>query len=542
MDNTNDTTSNDATNDGGNMEKEDSSTAKSVNDIDVVLENAKGRYDEYGRFVKNVQDENYFMDRFRHKTIVQPLAAVLVLTEYNRPVRGDVYHALHEIGVPYQNVKGFHKSGIRSFTLKFINKTWKNFAIDKVLQKFSQKYRLYSLVPEFTKVTVGEIPDEMTDEDVLSYLNLFGEFSSDNVVYLEDDMGRLTDERVYTGKNLLADLPSYAVLFGCNLTIRYRKQPYTCRMCGEQGHKSYECPNDPRNKGMRIGEIVNEVQDAETTNAVGAESPKDLESREGTDGSVQTQGAASSKHTSIVKSGWAAHVMNSDIRQRRMEYQMQRQGRDRFPLLPANNANNGSFPYWGREKEMRSQRVSTAMKVRNEKRQQVRQINRDPITRKLEQTQRIITDGNFGEKPADPLVVEKCLHELKDMITNENDSDNHEESFFDHAYVGSSSSIKQLFEYDMKLLSNCYDRSGRPGDTKISSPAFQRVVKDYLSGLEEKEKELSKKRNRASSDEVSPAKKAVGEDETHPLGEYQNDGVGNNNINIIDVNDLTGDE
>ena len=180
------------------------------------------------------------------------------------------------------------------------------------------------------------------------------------------------------------------------------------------------------------------------------------------------------------------------------------------------------------------------MKVRNEKRQQVRQINRDPITRKLEQTQRIITDGNFGEKPADPHVVEKCLHELKDMITNENDSDNHEESFFDHAYVGSSSSIKQLFEYDMKLLSNCYDRSGRPGDTKISSPAFQRVVKDYLSGLEEKE--LSKKRNRASSDEVSPAKKAVGEDETHPTGEYQNDGGGNNDINIIDVNDLTGDE
>ena len=106
---------------------------------------------------------------------------------------------------------------------------------------------------------------------------------------------------------------------------------------------------------MRIGEIVNEVQDAETTNAVGAESPKDLESREGTDGSVQTQEAASSKHTSIVKSGWAAHVMNSDIRQRRMEYQMQRQGRDRFPLLPANNANNGSFPYWGREKEMQGQ-------------------------------------------------------------------------------------------------------------------------------------------------------------------------------------------
>ena len=37
-------------------------------------------------------------------------------------------------------------------------------------------------------------------------------------------------------------------------------------------------------------------------------------------------------------------------------------------------------------------------------------------------------------------------------------------------------------------------------------------------------------------------KKAVGEDETHPTGEYQNDGGGNNDINIIDVNDLTGDE
>ena len=60
---------------------------------------------------------------------------------------------------------------------------------------------------------------------------------------------------------------------------------------------------------------------------------------------------------------------------------------------------------------------------------------------------------------------------------------------------GSPEAIQRLIDYDIQLLSNCAQRIGAPCGARLKSPAFQRIIKNFIGNLES--------RKRAADAEIS---------------------------------------
>ena len=108
-------------------------------------------------------------------------------------------------------------------------------------------YKFESCVQDLSKVTVGGLSWEISDSEVLKYLSNFGDFSRlpKDITYCKDGRGYWSGERVYTANNIAIEISSYSTVFGKLLTIRYKDQPPTCRLCDSRDHKGFDCPLNP---------------------------------------------------------------------------------------------------------------------------------------------------------------------------------------------------------------------------------------------------------------------------------------------------------
>ena len=220
-------------------------------DYDAVVEKLDGRYDAYGNFVKNASKFGFFLQKYAEKKRPRPYAVHITLSSWNMdadPQRDDLYDCLDKVNIPIDRVRGVEKCGKRTFLVDFYDTNWKRLAVNNITKNFSSKYRVYALVQDTIRITVGSLPHEVTDTEMIKFLREFGDVSPDvaDVIYKEDSRKRSTFERVYFAKNLEYDIPSYAPVYGYLLSFRYKDQPHTCRLCYERDHRAFQCPLNVR--------------------------------------------------------------------------------------------------------------------------------------------------------------------------------------------------------------------------------------------------------------------------------------------------------
>ena len=197
-----------------------------------------------GKLIKSAFGTDFFRNKFNGKKQPRPNAIHLMFLgeEYGRK-REHVHAYLEEIGVDFKCCVDINKIGQQSYILEFINIEWRRFAITNTLRSFGKKYKVYPLVPDTINVHVGSIPPYMSDKIVLQYLRCFGTFSDDpNDITVEEDEFKIsTGTRIYTSTDIVTHIPSYTWINGEQLTINYRHQPFTCRLCDRRGHKAKDC-------------------------------------------------------------------------------------------------------------------------------------------------------------------------------------------------------------------------------------------------------------------------------------------------------------
>ena len=90
-------------------------------------------------------------------------------------------------------------------------------------------------------IYLRDLPVEIEEEVVLSFLSGFGEVLSVNHCFFDDYPSVRNGNRV--AKVLLdRDIPQFAEVDGCNCRIWYPRQPPQCSVCKEFGHRAPACP------------------------------------------------------------------------------------------------------------------------------------------------------------------------------------------------------------------------------------------------------------------------------------------------------------
>ena len=90
-------------------------------------------------------------------------------------------------------------------------------------------------------VHLRDLPVEIEEEVVLSFLGGFGEVLSVNHCFFDDYPSVRNGNRV--AKVLLdRDIPQFVEIDGCNCRVWYPRQPPQCSVCREFGHRAPTCP------------------------------------------------------------------------------------------------------------------------------------------------------------------------------------------------------------------------------------------------------------------------------------------------------------
>ena len=90
-------------------------------------------------------------------------------------------------------------------------------------------------------VHLRDLPVEIEEEVVLSFLAGFGEVLSVNHCFFDDYPSVRNGNRV--AKVLLdRDIPQFVEIDGCNCRVWYPRQPPQCSVCREFGHRAPTCP------------------------------------------------------------------------------------------------------------------------------------------------------------------------------------------------------------------------------------------------------------------------------------------------------------
>ena len=135
------------------------------------------------------------------------------------------------------------KIGNKTFFIDFCDVDSKKLFMSAVARSFSEKYHAWPLVQDCIKITVGSLPLQIKDDLIFKYLRKFAEITDETVIHkTHPKYTTYLNERIYTVNKLIYDLPSYTWIGGRQLSIRYRDQPQTCKLCDKKNHKAFACP------------------------------------------------------------------------------------------------------------------------------------------------------------------------------------------------------------------------------------------------------------------------------------------------------------
>ena len=458
-----------------------------VYEFEVGDDTTKGRYDDFGNFIKNLEYMPELFDklsRFQENKKLSPNAIVLILSKVNRPTRDDAYAALLEMRVDASNVKGMYQRGTKGFNIDFHDISWKKHVISAVNKYYSDKYKTFACVKDDTKVTVGGIPINFDDSELLEFLNIFGEFDNDldNIVHRYDKNGADMGERVFSAKKIVVDIPSYWWLFGHQLSFRYNKQPQTCRLCGKRGHRATDCPHseennkmltvmmeEPEEKELPMESDASESSRSEATSNVMSESYA-AKTASGRGGMVPNKNGPRGKPL-LKRWGDGGHVPGG----LRPQYVGNKKGVKRRPGNPTLGdffVNVGESPLVQKIGNKRRVYVVSQTTAQSESEKLIKSVNE-----KIEQVQRIVGDNNFSDADDDErtaVVVHQKMVELRGLVDKEE---------YEPKVDGSPEAIQKLLEYDIELLSGCSKRVAAGCGARLKAPAFQKLIKDFISGL-----------------------------------------------------------
>ena len=200
-----------------------------------------------GKVIKSGFGSGFFRDRFDGKRKPRPNAINLTIIGSDKygEERSHVHTYLRKVGIDPgpEKVLAIDKIGQKTYIVEFVSIAWRRYAISRTLKEFSHQYKVFPLVPDTIKVHVGSVPPYMSDETVLRYLRCFGTFPHEDqeVIREHDDLHIHSSTRIYSATDLEVHMPSYTWINGEQLTIYYRNQPFTCRLCDRRGHKAYNC-------------------------------------------------------------------------------------------------------------------------------------------------------------------------------------------------------------------------------------------------------------------------------------------------------------
>ena len=473
--------------------------------VHVDGEEEEGRYDEFGNFIRNAYHLNYFRNEFQGEEILMPLAVNLTLSTLDTDKEtvdfDNVYDCLSEIGMDFEKVLAMDKVGAKTFCLDFCDCDAKKFFLSTIAKSFSEKYKAWALIQDSTKVTISSLPLQIKDDVIFKYLRKFGDIEDENVIYKTHyKHGTYLNERVYTVSKLKYELPSYTWIYGRQLSIRYRKQPHTCKLCDKKGHKAYNCPlKTILMKGM-----------VEKMSSVGVSDANDASSSQ----SGQKEQEIASYSAKLKKGVFpkpvlgGKHVVNGWNQGgfRPGGFRPQWKGR---PFTPAGRtrtsvlgdfmdkgtklsgrtvATNSSGPSSGAKNK---QRPMLSIKIpKNFKRRSIENIGEDgllinKVDEKVDEIGRIIGDSMFADEHENVDVSKKVHKSLLDLMDIcKNDGDDPDEVDFLRQTCPSAFNIRETFEKDLQMLENCQLRIGLPIGSRLRSPAFQSLMKKYFDGLE----------------------------------------------------------
>ena len=229
------------------------------------------RFDESGKRIGNASQHNYFRLKY-HGTPRKRLTSVnVVFFRKKNADRRDIHRVLRDINLGPEQIKLLDRAGARTFTCDCVNKAWKKALCARILQSHSHECRTYPMVSDRVKVTVGSLEDEITDAEVLAYLGEYGDFShnTEDIIYLRDSDGYYNAERVYTCNDLITDIPSFTIMYGKQVSIRYKDQPMTCRLCDSREHRAADCPlNLQRNSNRNTRAVTSNSTMAITSSGI----------------------------------------------------------------------------------------------------------------------------------------------------------------------------------------------------------------------------------------------------------------------------------
>ena len=463
-------------------DKQEISTVNEENNMDIEA----GRYDDFGRLVKNIEDmpELYtsLMTKYQSEKKMSPSAVILRIKIEDNPRRSDVYACFKLMNIDSSDARVIFREGAKTFYIDFVSLDVKKLAISQVTKFFSDKYDMWSCVQDVTQVTVGGLPIHFEDTDVLGFLGHFGDFNDnlDEVIHKYDKYGSHMGERVYTAKSIAVDIPSYWYIYGHQISFRYPKQPHTCRICGKRGHQASDCPDSNHNRGRQIQVHMESSDVHNETTVSNTESSNNRYS-----------GRSRGNYSGRLKKTWADGGYSP---QGGKPQYVGNDGDGQVSLRPG-MATLGDYVSKAQDNMIRLKRGNKMRRVvvgaKTKAQIQHEQLIND-VNDKLAHVQSVIVDDKFTDEENKNVAID--VHQALVDVKKLADVDKTEEEY-QPPVDGSPEAIQRLIDYDIQLLSNCAQRIGAPCGARLKSPAFQRIIKNFIGNLES--------RKRAADAEIS---------------------------------------
>ena len=507
-----------------NEEESDSETLV----VNVEGEETLGRFDEFGNFIKNAYDHNFFRNEFQGDVIRQPFAVHLTLKTFDTEKRhaefDDVYDCFAEIEMNFTKVTSVEKIGIKTFFIDFCDIDSKKLFMSTIARSFSEKYHAWPLVHDSIKITVGSLPLQIKDDMVFKYLRKFAEITDETVIH-KTHPKYLTylNERVYTVNKLNYDLPSYTWICGRQLSIRYRNQPQTCKLCDKKDHKAFSCPLRTvleKTVLQKVQQTINHDDAAnKATGSQHVESYSDRLKR------VPAKPVLGGKH--IVngwnQGGYRPAGFRPQWQGRAGGFKLTKPGSNTLGDFMVNNAkSNDKAPQvaqkqnssTGSSSANRAYRPKLSVKLPSlgYKNRNARNIEHDTVLvdnvdKKIEEIHRIVGDAVFGdEEVVKSKTVHKSLVDLMELCKG----DDEEIDFIRQTTQPSAYNIKSTFQKDILMLENCQKRTGTMIGSRIKSPAFAKLMNDYFDKLDHHEEMEKRKKRKNENVVVTPDRTGTG--------------------------------
>ena len=437
---------------GKNVDVLDTSSLNGVaeNNDDVSL----CRRDESGNLIKNIENHpNVFskLSKFSTAKKLSINAIIIVFKKIEKPDRSDVYELLNEMDCRPSDVKGIVRRGGKGFTVEFKQLTWKKNILSLISEKYSSdEVTAFPCIPDEKKITVGGVPSHLDNADILEFLEIFGDFYTDNdkIINRKDDFGVEKGERVYTCKKLHFDIISSYQIYGHTLTFRYPGQPHTCVLCHQRGHSANECDVTPNNHHL-VHPNQTESSNSSSYGYAKATIGKNTNLRPG----------GSNSNFGGLKRSWrdGGSSMSGGMKPK---YLGSSTLGDHMTPLSRNGGKLRKVTTWSAEESKKKEKL-------------VSDINSNII-----EAERVMADAIFSdEKMGSGEQVNKSLLAIKNLLPPGDDE-------WEPVVDGSPENIRRLFEYDIQLLNNCSRRSGGPISNRLESKKFRGMLENYIEVIE----------------------------------------------------------